>query len=269
MSQFDHQSRVISAEGIMNLRDLGGLPAAEGRIVKKRLLYRSGKLDFATDADIRMLTEQLHISRIVDFRMEDEVRRAPDPEISGVKNIYLKVFQNQSAFKNLRTGDAKGRLQNIVDKHLLQNFYWEILRSERGQNGYRDFLRILAEVPEGEGVLLHCFEGKDRAGLGAALILHILGVSQELILEDFLYSNVVYAERIEAFRKNILAMGFTADEEIEELMTVAGVSGEYLKNTFSKVEDAYGSLDLYIKNKLGVDDEMKRCLQEKYLCEAI
>ncbi|MCQ2146992.1 MAG: tyrosine-protein phosphatase, partial [Bacteroidales bacterium] len=48
---------------------------------------------------------------------------------------------------------------------------------------------ILSNVLSGKATLFHCTVGKDRAGLVAATVLHILGRSDEEILKDYLKTN--------------------------------------------------------------------------------
>ena len=264
MAEFNHESRVIPAEGIMNLRDLGGLPTIDGRKVKKGLLFRSGKLTDATESDKTMLAGRLHIGTVIDFRMEDETQQSPDPEIPGVENVYIKVFQTESAYEQQKRQNPVELLKGLLEEHFLPEFYWQVLSRETGQQGYGQFLRILADAPEGQAVLWHCSEGKDRAGLATVLILHVLGVSRNLIFEDFAYSNSVFAERIADFRESLKKLGF-AGEEIDELLTVASVSEEYLKSAISRLESTYGSLDGYIKNQLKIDEETRELLRNKFL----
>ena len=57
-SEFGH----IPFEGLRNTRDLGGLPAADGRRVRPALLLRSGALHKATENDLARL--------LVDYRLE-------------------------------------------------------------------------------------------------------------------------------------------------------------------------------------------------------
>ena len=73
----------IQLEKMSNTRDLGGFPTANG-IVKPHLLYRSGQLFFATEADLRKLSEE-GITQIVDFRSEEERSEKPDPPVEGAK----------------------------------------------------------------------------------------------------------------------------------------------------------------------------------------
>ena len=68
----------IDFEGLPNTRDLGGLPAADGRRVRRGLLLRSGTLYFATSADCRRLIEDYHLRAVVDLRGEDELAEYPD-----------------------------------------------------------------------------------------------------------------------------------------------------------------------------------------------
>ena len=73
----------IDFEGLPNTRDLGGLPAADGRRVRPGLLLRSGTLYFATTADRRRLIEDYHLRAVVDLRGEDELAEYPD----GVESL--------------------------------------------------------------------------------------------------------------------------------------------------------------------------------------
>ena len=55
------------------------------------------------------------------------------------------------------------------------------------------FFKILAER-EVYPLLFHCSAGRDRTGVGAAMLLEMLGVSRARILEDFLVSNVTFPQ---------------------------------------------------------------------------
>ena len=49
-------SKLLTAEKIVNLRDLGGMVTMDGRRIKEGFLFRSGDLGNATDADKQMLS---------------------------------------------------------------------------------------------------------------------------------------------------------------------------------------------------------------------
>ena len=51
-----------------------------------------------------------------------------------------------------------------------------------------ELLQLLLNTEEGS-TLLHCFAGKDRTGISAAVILTILGASKDDIAADYLKTN--------------------------------------------------------------------------------
>jgi protein tyrosine/serine phosphatase len=61
---------------VMNFRDFGGYPIGERRSVRTGILFRSGHLAGATEADIEKLTA-LGLSVIVDLRRAKERNRHP------------------------------------------------------------------------------------------------------------------------------------------------------------------------------------------------
>jgi len=54
---------------------------------------------------------------------------------------------------------------------------------------YRPFFRALLDLAPTENILVHCTGGRDRTGVGIALLLKALGVSQQDIEADFVASN--------------------------------------------------------------------------------
>ena len=58
-------------KGVVNARDLGGLPVPGNLRVKEGLLLRAAHLADATDADIRYLSG-LPVVKVIDFRRDEE-----------------------------------------------------------------------------------------------------------------------------------------------------------------------------------------------------
>jgi hypothetical protein len=56
---------------------------------------------------------------------------------------------------------------------------------------WQSFFKILAER-DVYPLLFHCSAGRDRTGVGAAILLEMLGVERERIFEDFLVSNITF-----------------------------------------------------------------------------
>ena len=87
--------RRITFEGISNCRELGGLPAAGGRRIRKGLLLRTGNLFAATEADKKELCSRWHLSLIVDLRTSNGQRRRPDVDIPGAEHLSVPVFEEE------------------------------------------------------------------------------------------------------------------------------------------------------------------------------
>lgn len=62
---------------------------------------------------------------------------------------------------------------------------------DKFRDDWRTFFKILAER-DVYPLLFHCSAGRDRTGVGAAMLLELLGVARERIVADFLESNVTF-----------------------------------------------------------------------------
>ena len=144
----------------------------------------------------------------------------------------------------------------------LASLYTEILLSEVGQRGYARFFELLLEADG--AVLWHCTYGKDRTGVAAALLMYALGVDEETILQEFLLTNEVYQAEIAGLEAKLKSAGYD-DAVVGEAKAIIGVKGEYLTAAFEAVKEEYGSIEDYIRNQLGVSDEARNRLREKYL----
>ena len=73
----------IVFEGTCNFRELGGYRAADGRHVRRGLLYRGCSLDTLQSPADRTKLESLHLREILDLRSAGEAARQPDVAVSG------------------------------------------------------------------------------------------------------------------------------------------------------------------------------------------
>lgn len=100
--------------------------------------------------------------------------------------------------------------------------------------------------------------------VAAALLLYVLGVDEDVIMQNFLLTNEVYQDDIAKLEAGLKQSGY--DEAIiAKAQAMAGVKGEYLEQAFDAVKQEYGSMDDYIRNQLGVSQEEQQLLREKYL----
>lgn len=242
----------IALEGLHNTRDLGGLPASGAHILPHRLL-RSGMLGPATTEDTRVLRDVYDVRLVIDLRTDEEAERWPDPMelLPEARLVRLPVFRAPGG------GDAQEAIRTLVEKlksgeldiaDLFAGLYPRFALGEDGIAAYRGLFRELLSLEEG-AALWHCSAGKDRCGMASVLVETALGVPWDLIEKDYLATN----ELIEA------------KGAAQNMFDVGGVDARYLRAALNAIDKAYGSLDAYLANALGVDEAARSELRRKFV----
>ncbi len=238
-------------EGQHNFRDLGGLPAAKGSVIRTGVLFRSGDLSAITDQDIALL-EHLSLATIIDFRSERERRYRPNRPVATVreiKSIAIDDPARDQVAAYLEANDAAG-LEN-----LLINDYRRIVRENHG--AYQRFLGALADGVQ-LPVVFHCAAGKDRTGLAVVFLLTALGVDFDAIYDDYIASSQRNAALNESFIAKLNAQGRNG----EIIRPLLEVKRTYLDAALTEINETYGSLDAFVVDALKADTEK---LREKFL----
>lgn len=244
----------------VNFRDLGGMVGKDGKKIAEKRLLRSGELHQISQEDKEILLREYHLKAIVDFRGEIEVAQSPDDILPEVRYENLDILVNSQD----KTTDIKDLIKNrsIIDRYM-DDIYRIMVENEGARQGYRHFIDILLAEKEG-AVLFHCFAGKDRTGIGAAIILEILGVSKNDILTDYLVTNELRKEDNERLINALIVNGLPEDQA-DNLRVALSVKQEYLDVAYEAVEKQYGSFIEYIKQGIGVTEEEIKILQNSYL----
>ena len=253
-------SAVGRLEKVQNLRELGGLPTADGRRVVSGRLFRSGSLHEMTTAD-RAVLEGLGIRIVIDLRSAFEQARQPYEWPAGRK-VAASLAQDEAVaaiFGRFQAGTLSER--DVEDWwHLTGVFDIPV---ERRESLRTVFLTLLAAGPT-DGILFHCTGGKDRAGVVSALILEALGVTRAAVIGDFLLSNVGAASRAAEFiewMRRATGRAMTP----ETAYWLAGVKGEWLETLLGDLAERYGSVTGYLRDELGIGAVEVAALQGRYL----
>jgi len=181
----DALDRLIPLEGAFNFRDLGGYPAAGGRVTRWGALFRSDTLHELSPSDVSTL-RALGLATVIDLRTPRELEqtgRGPlEPE--PIRYRHLSVIRQEA------DGQVAGEAMAAPDgDDLSERYLWYL---EVGAPALAEALTILGE-PASYPLVFHCAAGKDRTGVLAALVLDLLGVAPEVIVDDYL----ITAERME------------------------------------------------------------------------
>ena len=103
--------------------------------------------------------------------------------------------------------------------------------------------------------MIHCTAGKDRTGFACALILHSLGVPDDLIAEDYLLTNRFY-------RRDPSASSDLPDDVKQVL---GSVQLSFLAAAFEAIDADYGDLENYLRDGLGLGAAEREALAVRYL----
>lgn len=259
----------IPLQGVINCRDLGGMPTADGRRIRKRRLMRSADLHDATAEDMKQLVRMHDLEYVVDLRADYEVENAPDPIplMTGIEYVHLPALSDDaigfSGLKNI-VNDVKMLSRFSKDPvETIEELYYKCVMGEYGKRAYKTFLNDLLKSGDG-GSLWHCTQGKDRTGIAAILVEYSLGVSPDHIRRDYLATNLFikpWVDKMNSLMRNkVLVGGLGIDLEA---YTYANMC--YFDKAVETIVDNYGSMDNYLTRALDFDPDKRAKLRELYL----
>ena len=246
---------------LVNFRDLGGIETIDGKKVKTKRLLRAGEPVKMNGAAVTMLINH-KLSAIADFRSAREIASAPVDKLPGVSYINFDIMADQPENAASEEDWLKRLHPDYADKHMI-DLYRDFITSQSGRSGYSQFTKYCINNNEG-AILFHCAAGKDRTGFGAALILKLLGVSDEDVFHDYLKTIEARKESNEKIVENYRTKGLTEDQ-LSALAMLYSVKRAYLEATFETIQAEYGSFDAYIENGLMITPAEIERLRELYL----
>ena len=213
--------RLISTEGVWNMRDIGGVKTLDGLTLKQGMVYRGVELDGAvnqryavTSEGARVLTEELGIRTELDLRGEESnMQDALGP------NVMHKVYPAVYAYSD--------SLDAVCDE------------------SYRQLFSDLAKE-ENYPIYIHCTYGKDRTGTVVFLLQMLLGVSEETAYREWelsvLLDGDVGYEIMEDYINDLYEFeGDTLQEKVENHLLAIGVTKAEIESIREILIENYAS----------------------------
>ena len=255
----------IHLQSLPNTRDLGALMTKDGRHILPRKLLRSGSLYHVSLADQDMLLEDYKLSTVIDFRTEAEREQKPDTIMKGVEYYPIPVLDEEtSGITQAGTlMDMLTKFDQVPDEFICKQ-YENLVRDEICIKQYANFLDVVLHQKKG-AVLWHCSAGKDRVGIGTALLLYALGVPRKTIKEDFLKTNVYLDNEMQHMVRYLETRMIVTPEIMDKVRLLYKVKGEYLDTAFRTIEKDYGSVDYFMRKTLYMNPKTIEALRNKYL----
>lgn len=255
----------IHLQSLPNTRDLGALMTKDGRHILPRKLLRSGSLYHVSLADQDMLLEDYKLSTVIDFRTEAEREQKPDTIMKGVEYYPIPILDEEtSGITQAGTlMDMLIKFDQVPDEFMCKQ-YENLVRDEICIKQYANFLDVVLHQKKG-AVLWHCSAGKDRVGIGTALLLYALGVPRKTIKEDFLKTNVYLDNEMQHMVRYLETRMIVTPEIMDKVRLLYKVKGEYLDTAFRTIEKDYGSVDYFMRKALYMNPKTIEALRNKYL----
>lgn len=195
-------TRWIELDGVVNMRDLGGLPTRDGRGTREGRLIRSDNLQDLSEGDVRHLVEELGVTDVVDLRSNVEY------EVTGEGPLRATPLTHHH-FSLLREDvDA----QTTVEEALALRWQRDEPVVRDGEFWGRHYTGYLSTRPDSVaaalaavrdsagGAVVHCAAGKDRTGTVVGMALAVAGVPEEEIIADYVRT----AERIHRIMERLV-----------------------------------------------------------------
>jgi protein tyrosine/serine phosphatase len=227
--------RVLSWDGCVNVRDLGGHTTRDGRTTRFGAVVRADSVRLLSDAGWAALLDY-GVSRIVDLRFHSELEADPPRELDvDVVHVPLLPEPDDPEWEEIDgVNDAAPDAETAT-----RGVYLEFLERRRPQFGAA--VAAIARATEGT-VVVHCFYGKDRTGLVVALLLRLAGVGLVEIAADYAETERNLAERTQEW------IDEAQDEaERERRERIARTPPEAMAGVLDELERRYGSVRGYLR----------------------
>jgi len=254
-------SRIHAFDALDNFRDYGDYATTAGGHIRKGALFRSAHHAGVTEADLERLAA-IDFGVVIDLRRPVERRRQPSKRAANFTGVVIESDLDEAGeaphITFLKTAD----LTPDSGRRFMTDTYRVLPFAPAHLDLFSRYFRAVADSDR--PVLIHCAAGKDRTGMLAALTHHLLGVSHDDLMEDYLLTNRAVdlearapgiAEQLKAFT------GRTASHDA--VVAFMGVEAAYLHSAIQAMETRHGSIDAYLEQALGIDAVLRDRILER------
>jgi protein-tyrosine phosphatase len=254
----------IKMDGLVNLRDVGGIPTEDGGTITPGRLLRSDNLQDLSEADVAALLE-LGLSDVVDLRSDYEAESEGPGPLVGRPEVTIHQL---SLFREWREGVGEEKpderpevlpeealpwvdleptveLDNPVAAHYLSYLL------DR-PDSVLEALRTIADAPG--ATLVHCAAGKDRTGTIVALALSLAGAERDAIVDDYAASS----ERMQAIVDRLMSTRTYADNLRDRPLSSHMTYPETLRALFAHIDSEYGGVEPLLEKMGWSEDDTAR-----------
>lgn len=161
--------RNLYVDGITNVRDLGGWETENNAKVKQGLMFRCGRLNESSASTVNIeITEDGKKTMLDELKVKSEIdlRKVNDGETGGITSSPL--------------GDTVTYYSCPME--------WE---GDMFKDNREQILNVFSILSDRKNypVIFHCNIGTDRTGMISFLVNALLGVPEDCLIKDYMFSN--------------------------------------------------------------------------------
>jgi protein-tyrosine phosphatase len=224
---------IIKLEGGFNLRDLGDITTAAGKTTKREVFVRAGNLDKLSKAAQEQLIDY-GVKTVIDLRSEWECQNFPNV-FANSNHIHYKNLPMMN--DNLSNDPVyKARTRQVSNLGEAYRVYLELCQKPIGA-----IISTIAESPT--TTIFHCYAGKDRTGIVAALLLSIAGVDDAAIARDYAETN----EHIQHLVAEWRADAIKNRRDVAKQDRDAAAAPETILDSLAYIRENYRTVEDYLQ----------------------
>lgn len=248
----------MQIDGVLNFREVAGLEGVNGQVLRPGLLFRSGSFAGISPAGVAGLSAR-GITRVIDLRnRKEQTRFAFDTLRAG--GVVVAGQAHDLVLGELATvlRDAGATPEHMATAMrttyrrlpvLFAPIYAEMFRALLAHNG---------------PMVVNCSVGKDRTGVGIALLLSALGVAEDAIIAEYDRTNLQGAA-IRHHLRHRKGANLYAEKPDALLDPVIRADPDYLRGMFDAVKGHSGSAETFVSEHIGLGQDGIAALRARYL----
>lgn len=257
-------SRWIEIEGVVNMRDLGGLPTTDGGSIAARRLIRSDNLQDLSPRAVDHLVTEVGVRDIVDLRSETELHVLGDGPLRALDSLT----HHHHSLLPIRTEPVRARPAPVTDDaDTGLGSPWKEYDGKRDARFWAEhYLGYLSDRPDSisaaldvisrsaGATIVHCAAGKDRTGTVVALALAVAGVPDEVIIEDYVLTD----ERLTRILERLTGHPVYGEALKTQTLNDQRPKAASMESILSSLHDGFGGPDSWLREQGWSPDDLAR-----------
>jgi protein-tyrosine phosphatase len=251
---WEPRSTHLAVGATANLRDLGGVPAGDGRVVAPSRVFRAEALVAPGTTPLctawapsdTAAYRALGVRTVLDLRSGAETGRVASawPDATGAVRVEIPIDEGGEGDTDYVREIRSGQRTRFTAADLA-GYYALTLRRRADEFGRA--LRILAD-PGRLPVLVHCAAGKDRTGLLVALLLEALGVPRRHVVEEYALTGVLRPRRVLAYAHLFEGSGV----DLDDVALLFDSPAAAMEEALAGLDAEFGSVPRFLADRCGL-----------------